>query len=103
MQWPTNGVLQVWTTTKMLNAVWMAARSQPCVFWISGTNCVQEYWMFDAATMQATPNASWPQRDASTWSAAAGELTVDDIAAYPIASQAGCRRARCSSSSFAHA
>jgi hypothetical protein len=33
----------------------MAARSHPCAFSISGTNCVHEYWMFDAATMHATP------------------------------------------------
>lgn len=49
----------------MLKAVWIAARSQPYAFRISGTNCVQEYWMFEAAAIQAMPKISWGQRETS--------------------------------------
>ncbi|GJD98073.1 hypothetical protein OCOJLMKI_5312 [Methylobacterium iners] len=48
--------------TKIVNATWIAARSQPKVFWISGTKSVQEYWMLAAATMQTTPRISCSHR-----------------------------------------
>ena len=35
--------------------------------------------MFEAATMQATPKTSWPQREASTWSGPADVLALDDM------------------------
>jgi hypothetical protein len=66
----------------------MAARSQPCASWISGTNCVHEYWMFDAATMQATPKASWFQRDESTGAAEVLAVGIEAIQ-YPTGAGKG--------------
>src|SRR5690606_2219342 len=50
---------------KIVNAIWIDARSQPKVCWISGTKRVQAYWMFAVATMQTTPTTSCSQRVAS--------------------------------------
>jgi hypothetical protein len=68
----------------MLKAVWIAARSQPCACRISGTNCVQEYWMFEAATIQTMPKVNWGQRDASAGTAPADVFAVDAIVVCPL-------------------
>ena len=49
----------------MVKAVWIDARVQPWVAWISGTNSVQAYWMLAAATMQTMPTTICVQRTAS--------------------------------------
>src|SRR6266478_6758480 len=61
---PSIGTSHVSNSTNSVNATWIAARSQPNFFWMSGTKNVQPYCRLAIITMQTTPMMSCTQGDA---------------------------------------
>src|SRR4029077_19320995 len=67
-------------STNSVKATWIDARSQPNVFWMSGTKKVQPYCRLAIITMQMTPTTSCVQGDASNERVCMpGTLTVSFI------------------------
>src|ERR1700682_1586070 len=61
---PSIGTSHVSNRTNSVNATWIAARSQPNFFWMSGTKNVHPYCKLAIITMQTTPMTSCTQGDA---------------------------------------
>ena len=55
---PSIGTSQVSNSTNRVKAHWIAARSKPNFFWMSGTKNVQPYCRLAIITMQITPITS---------------------------------------------
>ncbi len=55
---PSIGTSHVSNRTNSVKATWIAARSQPNFFWMSGTKNVQPYCRLAIITMQTTPTIS---------------------------------------------
>src|SRR5687768_7417079 len=63
----------------MVKAIWIDARSQPNLPWISGTNKVHAYWMLAVAIMQTMPTASCSQRLSSKRGGAPDAVSVGGV------------------------
>ena len=62
---PSTGTSHVSVTMKIVNATWMAARSQPCFSCMGLTKNVQPYCMLAIMHMQMTPKINCIQRNES--------------------------------------
>ena len=60
---PSTGTSHVSVTMKIVNATWMAARSQPCFSCMGLTKNVQPYCMLAIMHMQMTPKINCIQRN----------------------------------------
>src|SRR5437762_13452094 len=60
---PSIGTSHVSNSTNSVKATWIAERSQPNFFWMSGTKKVQPYCKLAIITMQTTPMTSGVQGD----------------------------------------
>src|SRR5436190_23129203 len=78
---PSIGTSQVSNSTNKVKATWMAPRSQPNFFWMSGTKKVQPYCRLAIITMQMTPTTSWLQRSAAE---ARGAAAAPDVVVIGI-------------------